>query len=237
MEKKIILTIIIATFLTIMGCRSDKKEQPKDAIVKIQKNRNPQNDSLKREDTLTEDKKDPNINPVYTSKSINIENALINGHKVILSKTEFDAIYPKNDSVKTTLWECGNPFEWLDKEWMIKKYGPENKEKGTFERFNSEITTIYLNKIEYNTNNHLVLFDRASAENNSFKIISQNITLDRNTTLEGFKKIFPNAEIEKLANKNEVRARFSLGEKRDDAFLFYFKNGKLNYFTLWWLLC
>ncbi|RZJ57837.1 MAG: hypothetical protein EOO45_27220, partial [Flavobacterium sp.] len=62
MEKKIISTIIIATFLTIMGCRSDKKEQPKDAIVKVQKNRNPQNDSLHREDTLTEDKKDPNIN-------------------------------------------------------------------------------------------------------------------------------------------------------------------------------
>lgn len=220
-----------------MSCKNEKKEQPKDANVNLQTNSNPENTNQQGKDTITDNKKKLNINPVYNSKFIKIENVLINGHKVILLKNEFDAIYPKNDSIKTTLWECGNPFEWLDKEWMIKKYGAENKEKGTFERFNSEITTIYLKNIKYSTNNHMVLFDMAFAENNSFKIISHHITLDRNTTLEEFKKIFPNTEIEKLANKNEVRARFYLEEKKDDAFLFYFKNGKLNYFTLWWLLC
>ena len=77
----------------------------------------------------------------------------------------------------------------------------------------------------------------AFAKNNSFKIISHNITLDENTTLEEFKKIFPNIEIENLENPNYVKARFYLGKDEDDAFLFCFKNGKLDYFTLWWLLC
>ncbi|TKC00880.1 hypothetical protein [Pedobacter cryophilus] len=237
MKKNIFLTIFVLTLLTIIGCKNEKKEQLKNENVKALTNRNFQNITRQGKDTIIENKKNLNINSIYNSKFIEIKNVLVNEHKVILLKNEFDAIYPKNDSIRTILWECGSPFEWLDKEWMVKTYGNENKEKGTFENFNGVITTIYGKNIEFSTNDHIVLFDMAFAENNSFKILSHNITLDKNLTLEEFKKIFPNAEIENLENKNEVRARFYLAKNMDDAFLFYFKNGKLDYFTLWWLLC
>ena len=166
-----------------------------------------------------------------------IKNATVNHHPIILDQKEFEKIYKKIDSTSTTLWECGNPFDWLDKDWMRKKYGSENKDKGTFENFDGKITTIYSKEIEFNTNNHIVLFNTAFAKKNSFQIPSHHINLDQNTTLEEFKTIFHNLELEKLENPNEVRFRMYLSHSSDDAFLFYFKNGKLNYFTLWWLLC
>jgi hypothetical protein len=225
MKKQFALLILIA--LAFQSCKNnnDKIQDSTDNIV------------LKREDTIFENKGKFTADTIYNSKFIDIENVLINDHKAIVSKNEFDAIYPKSDSVKTTLWECGSPFEWLDKAWMIKTYGPENKEKGTFERFNGEITTIYEKGIQFTTNNHIVLFDKALASKTTFKIRNYKVKLDKNTTLKEFKKIFPNTEIEGLENKNEVRARFYLEKDSDDAFLFYFKDGKLDYFTLWWLLC
>ncbi|TWH99700.1 hypothetical protein IQ05_03041 [Flavobacterium tiangeerense] len=237
MIKNIISTLFILTLATIISCKNEKNEQKKNENVSVQTNDNFPKTNQQGKDTIIEKKEKLNNNSIYNSKFIEIKNSLINGHKVILLKNEFDAIYKKNDSLKTTLWECGSPFEWLDKEWMVKTYGVENKEKGTFDRFNGEITTIYDKNIKFTTNNHIVLFDMAFAKNNSFKIISHNITLDKNTTLKEFKKIFPKIEIENLENPNNVRARFYLGKVEDDAFLFYFKNGKLDYFTLWWLLC
>lgn len=182
-------------------------------------------------------KKKDSDKSIYDSKFITIENVLINDQKVILSNTEFESIYTHIDSTKTQVWECGSPFEWLDREWMTKTYGKENKGTGTFSKFNGEITTIYSKNIEFATNNHIVLFDTGFADNNSFKIISHNIILDKNTTLKEFRAKFPNSEMETTENPNEVRFRFYLKELSDDAFLFYFKDGKLNYFTLWWLLC
>jgi len=174
---------------------------------------------------------------IYDLKFITIKNVLINDHKVILSKEEFESIYTHIDSTKTQIWECGSPFEWLDREWMIKTYGREDRETRIFRNFNGEITTIYSKNIEFATNNHIVLFDTGFADNNSFKIISHNIILNKNTTLNEFRSKFPNSKMETTENPNEVRFRFYLKELNDDAFLFYFKDGKLNYFTLWWLLC
>lgn len=165
------------------------------------------------------------------------EDVLINDQKVIVSKEEFEAIYTQIDSTKTQLWECGSPFEWLDEKWMVKTYGEQNKETGIFKTFNGEITTIYSQNIEFATNNHIVLFDTGFATNNSFKIISHNFTLNKDTTLQEFRSKFPNSEMEKTENPNEVRFRFYLDKNGEDAFLFYFKDGKLNYLTLWWQLC
>ncbi|MFH7018039.1 hypothetical protein [Flavobacterium sp. FlaQc-47] len=174
---------------------------------------------------------------IYDLKFITIKNVLINDHRVILSKVEFESIYTHIDSTKTRIWECGSPFDWIDREWMTKTYGEENRETGVFSKFNGEITTIYSKNIEFATNNHIVLFDTGFADNNSFKIISHNIILNKNTTLNEFRSKFPNSKMETTENPNEVRFRFYLKELNDDAFLFYFKDGKLNYFTLWWLLC
>lgn len=173
----------------------------------------------------------------YTSNYISTEDVLVNGHNVFFKKTEFDALYKnKIDSTRTDVWDCGTPFEWLDDKWMTEKYGPKSKE-GDLENFNGEITTLFGKGITLSTNNHMVLFDTGYAENNSLTIVSHNIRLDKNTTLEDFKKWFPKAEIEKMDKPNEVRFRFSIEKNIEDSFLFYFKDGKLEYFTLWWLLC
>lgn len=173
----------------------------------------------------------------YSSKYLAAENVRLNGHPLMLSKKEFFTIYQKVDSVQTTLWECGSPFEWLDQEWMIKKYGKPNDEHGTFADFDGKISKLFINNSVFTTNNHLYLFDTAKAQNNTFTIVSQNIVINEDTTVSEFKKRFPDVDEEKTDVKNTVRFRFYLDGKSDDAFLFYFKNGKLEYVTLWWLLC
>jgi hypothetical protein len=173
----------------------------------------------------------------YTSKVLKIKNVLINGNRVILTKEKFDSIYKDINSTKTSVWECGNPFETLDEKWMTKTYGEKNKESGIYDKFDGNITTIFGKDIEFTTNNNIVLFDKASAKNNSFEIISHKITLNKNTTLNYFRKAFPNSEMETLDEKNEVRFRLLLDKNDEDAFLFYFKDGKLDSFTLWWVLC
>lgn len=225
MKKQFALLILI--LFAVQSCKNDtdKTQDLNDTIV------------IKSQDTIIENTEKNNVSTIYNSKYLDIENALVNDHKAILSREEFDALHQKIDSSATTVWECGSPFEWIDKEWMTKTYGAESKEKGTFENFDGKITTLYENNIQFITNNHIVLFDTALASDNTFKIRDHKIILDKNTTLEHFQKIFPNTEIENLQNKNEVRARLYLEKDSDDAFLFYFKNGKLAYFNLWWLLC
>lgn len=225
--KKLPKIIVILLLFSIQSCINKKDD--KQETTKI--------DVVKQINSTSEKKQNLDIEKIYNSKYIDTDNALVNGHKIILLKKEYDAFYKKNDSTETQLWECGSPFEWLDEAWMIKTYGPINKENGTFENFNGEITTFYTNDATFDTNKHIVLFNQANAKTNSFTIISQNITLDSNTTLESFKKIFPNVEIEKTEIDNECRARFYLSNDSEAAFLFYFKNQKLNYFQLWWLLC
>jgi len=173
----------------------------------------------------------------YDSDIIKIENVLINGQKVILPIEKFNSVYKAIDSSKTELWECGSPFEWLDSDWMTEKYGKVTKESGTFENFDGNITTLYGKQIEFNTNNHIVLFNTAFAKSNSIKILSHNIELNKDTSLKDFQKMFPKSEMEQLDNPGEVRFRFYVDKEVDDAFLFYFKDGKLDYFSLWWLLC
>jgi hypothetical protein len=233
MNKLILCSILFLVGLTFQSCENKNKETAKENS----KDKNIGSLNNESKETLSIKRGTNNDSFKYYLKTIDIENVLINGHKIILTKSEFDSYYKKIDSTKTYVWECGSPFESLDEKWMTKTYGKQNDEKGTFENFNGEITTIFCKDIEFSTNKHIVLFDRAFAQNNSFKIISKDLTLDKNTTLKNFKKTFPNVEMEELDNKNESRFRLSLIKDGDGAFLFYFKNGKLDYFTLWFVLC
>ena len=96
-------TIFTLLLLTIFSCQNEKKEKTKKENVSIQTNNNFQNTNQQVKDTIIENKGKLNINSIYNSKFIEIKNVLVNGHKVILLKNEFDAIYPKNDSIKTSL--------------------------------------------------------------------------------------------------------------------------------------
>ncbi|MFM9946485.1 MAG: hypothetical protein ACKV1O_00970 [Saprospiraceae bacterium] len=229
--KYLITTTLILTTFIVLSCQDNKKELSKMQPKNEQQTNKVQPENKAKEDTLFKKTNKSYLIKIYNSKYLDTENVLINEHKIILSKKEFNIKYKNIDSTATTFWECGSPFEWLDRDWMIRKYG------GTFERFDGKITTIYGKWIEFNTNNHIVLFDMAFAKHNSFRIISHNIVLNKNTTLKEFQEMFPNSEMEKLENQDEVRFRFRLDPDSDDAFLFDFKDGKLNYYTLWWLLC
>ena len=177
------------------------------------------------------------ILPVYPEKFITLDNVMVNHHKLMMTKEEFDKIYPKLDSTKTELWECGSPFEWLDKEWMTKTYGPKNEESGIFENFDGKITTLNYKNTAFITNKHLVIFNEGTTDNNTFSIISPKITLNKNTTVEQFKKMFPNVEMRSGEQPDEVNFFINTDRNMDDAFIFYFKNGKLHTVELWWLLC
>ena len=168
---------------------------------------------------------------------LDLENLEINNIKILLSKTEFDSINTKIDSISVRNWECGNPLEWLDEKWMTLKYG--NKVKGSFKNYNGDLTSIYFNNICYVTNNHLTLFKSLNTSNNIVKLEYNKkiMKLSSTTTIKKFKSIFQNSEFEKTENLNEIRFRILINKDDLNAFLFYFKNGKFNKLELWWDLC
>jgi len=214
----------------LLNCKDDKKETlPTEIQNEISNAKSIEKDSLK----LLEK---PTFKP-YLANCLKIEDALINDHKIILEKKIFDELYPKRDSVRTEIWECGNPFNWLDDKWMTKTYGKYDQNRDTFGDFNGKLTSIFTKSVQFDTNNHIVLFNSALSKGNNFKIKSHQIVLNENTTLEEFQKFFPNLKKEELEHKNECRFRMGLEKDSDDAFLFYFENGKLKSFNLWWLLC
>lgn len=219
--------IVLATFQ--ISCKKEEQKIFQTTTIKT--------DSMKI-DAKAGDVISAHSSKVYDFKYLEMENVLVNGHKVYLDKKEFDALYKnKIDSNKTDIWECGTPFEWLDEKWMAQKYGPKS-ELGDLPNFDGKITTIYVKNIEFNTNNHMVLFNSGNVENNSFHIVSHNITLDKNTKLKDFKKLFPKGDYYVLEDSDEMHARFSIGKNDvEDAFHLVFKNGKLELVTLWWLLC
>lgn len=230
MKQKIILALTL--FITLLNCqkKNDSNSLANETKVELDSNIKPK-DSIESPEIVSVKPKP------YTKEFLKIEDAEINGHKIILSQNEFDKIYPKKDSLKTALWECGSPFEWLDEDWMIKTYGKQNSNSGTFERFDGKITSLYTNNAEFNSNKHIVLFNSAVAHKNSFQIKSHHILLNQDTTIEEFQKLFPKLEKEITDQKNVSRFRISVDKNVDDAFLFYFKDGKLDEFVLWWLLC
>lgn len=216
-------------FLLLLSCQKDNQ------VVEPENGRSPEKTteiaSKNKESVVTEKIK------VYTSKYLAIENVLVNNHRIILEQKEFINIYPKYDSTRTTLRECGHPLEWLDEKWMIMTYGEKDENVGTFARFDGEITRFSIRGFDFDSNNHLVIFDSGKAKGNTFLIISDQIILDENTTISEFKELFPKIEMEETEDKDMVRFRLYIAENLDEAFLFYFKNGKLEYYTLWWLLC
>jgi hypothetical protein len=183
--KRIFLSVLLS--FVILGCNtSEHREKTKVSSTKKSKG--------KLRDVIT-----------YSSKVIAIKDVLINGHEAILPMRRFNAIYKAIDSSKIALWECGNPFEFIDEAWMKKTYGNKNEETGTFENYDGKVTTLFGKQIEFNTNNHIVLFNTAFANLNSFEIPSHHILLNNHTSLDDFKKLFPNSAGEKLANSNAVR--------------------------------
>lgn len=232
-QKITLLCILLA--LTIPGCKDGKKKQGK-SQANLTIDTAGLDDNKAKIDTAGLNSKKAGHFIAYQSNVIETKDVLINGHAAILPYSKFNSVYSAIDSSRTAIWECGDPFEWLDALWMKETYGDKDEAKGTFEQYDGKVTTLFVKDIKFNTNNHIVLFNTASAKSNSFEIPSHHILLNQNTSLDDFKKMFPNSKVEKRENSETV-VRFYLKRNADDAFLFYFKNGKLNYFSLWWLLC
>lgn len=173
----------------------------------------------------------------YVSKVLNIDDILINGQKILMSEDEFNLMYQQIDSVIVESRECGNPFEWLDREWMVKTYGEYDNQIGAFKNFNSRISVFYSNHCAFDSNNHLYLLNTVNANKNTVNIISKNILLTNETSLAEFESLFPKAKKEILENSFEVRFSLNTDFKSEHSLLFYFKNDKFEYVTLWWLLC
>jgi len=173
----------------------------------------------------------------YLIDSLPLTAILLNGHKPELPNNSFNKYYPKPDSTKRTLWECGSPFDSLDEAWMEKTYGMWDAQAGTFKNYDSQITTIYVNGSAYATNGHMTLLIKADAKRNSVSVPSHQIALSSHTSIATFNKLFPKIHPEKTEDKNVIRYRMPLKRDYPDAFLFYFKNGMFDHIELWYLLC
>jgi len=223
-----LLPILFALFF-LFSCKDDKKGTSQTEIPNVLSG----SKSIEKDSTKTVKP----VSKIYLDNYLKIENALVNNNTIILGKKMFDELYPKRDSVNAEIWECGNPFNWLDDKWMTKTYGKYDQDRDTFGDFDGKLTSIFTQNARFDTNNHIVLFNSALSKGNEFKIKSHQIVLNENTTLEEFQRFFPNLKKEELEHKNECRFRMGIEKDSDDAFLFYFENGKLKSFNLWWLLC
>lgn len=193
------------------------------------------NDEINKIDTLSKNKKD--IQAIaYNFDTLSINDVTFNNQKVFLSNTEFKQ-YFKVDSSKTDIWDCGDPFTYLDKEWMEKTYGKYDPNKGTYTNFDGKITTFFVGNTQFSSNNNKVLFVESKAKGNKFAIGNNNITLDENITTEDFKKIFPNAAIGPLEEPGVEGVRIPVDRNGADAWVFTFKNHKLYSYILFWDLC
>jgi hypothetical protein len=123
---------------------------------------------------------------VFTDDFLKIENVQVNGNDIVLSQEQFQKLYSKHDSLKNEPWDCGSPFEWLDKTWMEKTYGKD------LLNFDGKITTFYTNNAEFISNNHKVIFSSAKSGNNRFEIRSHHIILTNKPLLKISKSYFPN---------------------------------------------
>jgi len=173
----------------------------------------------------------------YLIKSLSLNAILINGIKPMLSYKSFQKHYPKPERANKTLWECGSPFDVLDKDWMIRTYGPYNQQKGTFDRHDGQITTLYVNGAQYATNGHMALLVKADAVHNPVSIPSHGIFLNVQTSIEMFERLFPHLSPENMEDNETIRYRIPTEPEYDDALLFYFKNRKFDHIELWFLLC
>lgn len=226
-KKYFIYLVSSIALILIAGCGNNT-----DKIAKTN------NDSIQNAvDTASKSQK--TVQPIpYTLDTLSINDVTFNNQKAFLSNTEFNQ-YFKVDSSKTDIWECGNPFTYLDKEWMEKKYGKYDVNVGNFKNFDGKITTYFVGNAQFSSNSNKVLFSFADAKNNKLSLPNNNINLDENTTIEDFKKLFPKKSnsIEPMEAPHVQQIRLQIGKNINDAWIFTFKNGKLESYTLWWELC
>jgi hypothetical protein len=176
-------------------------------------------------------KAEPCNSCVFTEKFLNMDNVLINGNVMILSENDFHKFYPQKDSVRSEVWDCGSPFEWLDKTWMERTYGKD------LSSFDGRITTFYAQHAEFISNGHNIIFNNAKAANNRFEIRSPHMILSEKTTVAEFQKLFPDISMDKDMQNKTVVFRIPLSKDTEDSFEFYFAEGRLERFNVWWLLC
>ena len=173
----------------------------------------------------------------YLLDSLPLNTILVNGHSPLLTIEQFYKVYPKKSHVKKSVWECGSPFDSLDKDWMIKTYGPYDQQHGTFKNYDGQISTMTVNAAEYATNGHIVLLVNATSASNTLTIPSHRIKVNSKTETAEFEKLFRNVRPEETEDTSIIRYRIPIKHDYDDAFLFYFKDGKFDHIDLWFLLC
>ncbi len=176
--------------------------------------------------------------PHYDYDTLDLDGVLVNGHPVLLSLTEFRQFYPKTDSAKAELWECGNPFEFLDSTWMTANYVNSADTVWKEGVNNSYVRTSYSSGAAFVSNGHLVLFEEAGMLRNEVTLVGTSLKLNGRTTLHDFEKAFPNIKQEEgCGNPEEARFRIYLSKSEGNSFNFRFEKGKLLTVTLWWHLC
>lgn len=151
--------------------------------------------------------------------TLSLNNTSFDKHSLFQSRKE---VRDKIDSTVYKIWECGNPFEWMDEE-----------------ADNDSIYHLYQDGKEYITNGSHILLYKAYFKNHRLLIKNKNVILSESTTLEQFKVLFPTSFTHWKHKSNEYdKLQVSFNQEvSEDGWRFYFKNGYLYKFELYWWIC
>ncbi len=213
MKKALVFLIIILA----VSCRKiEKNNKVANTSFQVKKDSYLLSNKIKEIDTLE----------IYNWDTLSIESVKFNKKNMLFSLADLDS--KKIDSISYDLWACGNPFEWMD-----EKYPADS------------LRDIHIKGSRYITNENSVLLMSSIIKNNELKF-HNNIRINEFTTIDNFKKIFPRSyktfiRAKKLNPENYVEYDYInivfFKEQPSDHWIFYFKDGLLIKFELYWWLC
>lgn len=188
-----------------------------------------QNDSVKKAGSLTRidslhkaDSIAAKNDPLWTD-SLSWKGAMINGNLPVFGNLDQLQILGKPDSVLISPNDCGSPLNWLDKKHDLA---------------DTVIYYYYPGMIFY-TNRHNYFLSGIDIQKHH--LVLPKLNWNQNYSAEKFATEFPRSVRNARLNRNkdsQTEQDFKISyENRDDCWILKFKNGKLNYVKLWWLLC
>lgn len=208
--EKSIKIITLFILVALFSCKASVNNKPKDKSSNIVSKEKEKAPAIKLLEKYKQEQK-----PIDT---LPLKNVKFNGKSFRLKHSE---ISKNKDSIKQKLWECGNPFGW----------------KG------NEFNHIYSKGIEYVTNeNEAVLLRASIIDNRELELLinSKKYIINSKTTIQEFKRLFPNSEISDFTDEGKgylMSVSFNT-RVTENSWEFYFNNEKnLIKFSLYWWLC
>jgi hypothetical protein len=167
----------------------------------------------------------------YTRASMLLKDILINGSPAVMPTADFAAKHP-GAKAQPQDFDCADPFDIVDEAWMTQTYGKMTGD-GVHPKPVAGARALTVKGAVYLSNNHVVLFQNATADSNTLSFAGTGIELNASTTPTVLRRLLPTAQ------KGDGDASYSLAVTGNDfgSIVFTFVSGKLASFSLVYELC